>query len=359
MRSNIAGLLAALALAGCKPPSDAPSGGAGPQPAAPAPPQQAGDETWIEAQRKTIRRYVQAVGTFRARQTTRVGSQVSGRVKEVLVEVGSAVKKDQVVVRLDPVLFEIELAQRKADLEAARSALAEAELNLKRMKGLWENPSGDAPSIPRKLYDDAVTRHDSAAARLQQAEAGVRHAEERLRETEIRAPYDGAVTRRFVDMGEPVTSMPITPLVEIQETGLLYLEFSLPQELLRVAAPGTAVEYEVEGLPGGSGGGRIDAVFPALDESTRTFRCRVCVDNASGRLRPGLLARVRVVEQEVENAVVIPRKAAIETADGWRILGGNGPDRSPRPVRAGIVTDDEIEIREGLKAGDRILLPNR
>jgi membrane fusion protein (multidrug efflux system) len=286
-----------------------------------------------------------------------VGSQVSGRVKEVLVDVGAAVRKNQVLVRLDPVLFEIEVAQRMADVDAAKVAQADAELNLRRMKALWEKPAGEAPSIPRKLYDDAVSRNDAAAARTKQAETGLRYAEERLRETAIKAPFDGVVSRRFVDEGEPVTSMPVTALVEVQDVSILELEFSLPQELLRTVRAGTPVEFEAEGVQG-TRPGKIDVVYPAIDESTRSFRCRVLVENPDLKYRAGLLGRVRVVEEEIQDALAVPRAAATPAGETWQVLGGDGDgDPVPIPVKVGLVTEENVQIIEGLKAGDRVLLP--
>jgi len=204
-----------------------------------------------------------------------------------------------------------------------------------------------------------VSRNDAAADRLRQAEASLQYADQRLRETVIRAPFDGVVSRRFVDPGEPVTSMPVTQLVEVQEVGVLELLFSLPQDLLRSVRPGTEVEFEVEGMKGSGGTGKIDVVFPAMDESTRSFRCRVLVDNAEGKYRPGLLARVRAVEEEIKDAVVVPRQAVAETAAGWQVWASGGDGPALQPVRVGAVTEEEVEILEGLKAGDRVLFPGK
>lgn len=102
------------------------------------------------SRRGTIRQLVPAVGSFRARQTTRLGAQVSGRVLAVLVDVGERLKKDQELIRLDPALFQIERAQREAELEAAKVALAEAELNYTRMKNLWEKPEGGTTIYPQE-----------------------------------------------------------------------------------------------------------------------------------------------------------------------------------------------------------------
>jgi membrane fusion protein (multidrug efflux system) len=356
MRTFLTATLAALALLGCKP--RASSNDPAPPPP-PAPGLQAVKGTWVEAQRKDLRRFATAAGTFKPRQSTRVGSQVSGRVKDVLVDVGATVRKGQDLVRLDPVMFEIEISQRKADLDAAKVALADAEINLKRMKALWEKPAGETPSIPRKLFDDAVSRNDAAAARIKQAETALKYAEERLRETTIKSPFDGVVSRRFVDDGEPVTSMPITALVEVQDASVLELEFSLPQELLRSVRAGTPVDFEADGVEGNRRPGKIDVVYPALDEATRSFRCRVLAENPGLKYRPGLLARVRVVVEEAKDALTVPRAAATSTGDAWRVLGNGGDGPAPRPVKVGLVTGEDVQILEGLKAGDRVLLPER
>ncbi|MBI5368970.1 MAG: efflux RND transporter periplasmic adaptor subunit [Planctomycetes bacterium] len=315
---------------------------------------------WLTVEPRTLRRWVPTVGTLRARRRTQLGAQVSGRVRDVLVDVGDRVTAGQDLLRLDPVLFEIEVAQRGADVQAERVRLGEAELNLTRMRNLWDKPTGQAPSIPRKLYDDAAARREAAAAALAQAEGALRYAEERLREATIRAPYDGVVTRRLVDPGEPVTSAPVVQLLEIQEIAILDLEFALPQELLGRVRAGTAVEFAAEGVePAGMVGARVAVVFPALDEATRSFRCRVQVENADLRYRPGLLVRVRVVEREVESALVVPRGALVAAAagGGFSVLVEENGRSTAHPVITGIDVEEEVEVREGLAPGARVWVP--
>lgn len=313
--------------------------------------------SWGPVIRKTLRQYSPAIGSFRARQTTAVGPQVSGRVKEVLVDVGSTVTAGQDLVRLDPKLFEIEVAQRKADVEAARTAAAETELNFTRMRNLWEKPEGEDPSVPRKVFDEAKSRHEGAVARLQQAEGALQYAEERLRETVIRAPYDGVISKRLVDHGEPVTSTPVTHLLEIQEIGRLYLEFSLPQEMLPRVGVETAVEFDVEGGGHPTGSGKINTVFPAVDSTTRSFVCRLTVENGALKLRPGLLVRVNVVEQEIAKALVVPRRALSQTSAGWEVLVSNDGHPTPRKVEVGFNTGELVEIRSGVTDGEQVFVP--
>jgi len=167
-----------------------------------------GEGAWGPVERGAVTAFHPAPGILRARQTTRLGSQVNGRVREVLVDVGDRVKAGQELLRLDPAFFEIEVALRKADVEAARVMKADAELNFGRMKNLWEKPDGKDPSVPRKLFDDARARLETASAGEKQALEALANAEERRKESVIRAPYDGVIARRMVDAGEPVTSAP-------------------------------------------------------------------------------------------------------------------------------------------------------
>jgi len=278
---------------------------------------------------------ITTIGTLKARQTSILGAQVSGRVAAVLVEVGDRVEKGQELIQVDPVFFKLTVESRQADLISAKARLitlgamltaamaqidaseaevADAELNLTRMRALWEKPAGAEPSIPKRLYDEAATRARLTAAKLTasraaveevtartseaqsaiaSAEVGLRQAQQNLAESTVRAPYAGAITKRLVDAGGSVTNAPATDLMEIQETARLYLECSLPQEQLPAIAIGTPLTFTIDGVAG-THQATISAIFPALDAATRSLRFRADIDNADGKLRPGLLAAVKV-----------------------------------------------------------------
>ncbi len=307
--------------------------------------------------RETLFDVMPTLGTFKAHQTTKLGSQVAGRVEAVLVDVGDTVKKGQELVRLERNFFDIEMAQRDADREAAKLAVEDAKLKLERARELWGD--GVDPPISQQFLDDAKTGHALALVRLNQAEQAIRFTAERLKETVIRAPYDGAITQRFVHPGEPVQAMFITPLVEIQEMSVLELLFSLPQESLSKVKKGTPVLFRVEGLPGGQGMAVLDTIFPANDEATRAFRCRAIVQNPSQILRPSLLAQVGVVKRQLPNVLAVPRGALTETLTGWKATVVAEGRREVREVKVGLITFmDSVEILDGLREGERVLLAN-
>lgn len=356
---------------------------------------------WVDVSRRAVRQSTSAVGSFRARQTTMLGSQVSGRVQDVLVDVGDAVRSGQELVKLDPTFFAIEVEQREADAQAAevklaggsetlkaieaevqvaQTAVAEAELEHTRMKNLWEKPPGETPSIPKQRYDAARFAFEQAQARLKAAqsrvaeqaaklrehEAGVkqagealRYARERLDETIIRAPYDAIVARRLVDPGEPVTATPVTHLLEVQEVGTLYLEYSLPQEMLASVKPGTPLTFDAEGVTedGDETQATISVVYPTLDESTRSFRCRSIVTNPQLTFRPGMLARAEVVTGESKGALAVPRQALKRSSRGWAVMVSNDGHAVERYIEIGAMDGTWAEIRSGLAEGDRVLVP--
>ena len=194
------------------------------------------------------------------------------------------------------------------------------------------------------------------AAGVKQAEEALRHTQQRLDETTIRAPYHAIVTKRLVDPGEPVTATPVTHLLEVQDIATLYLEFSLPQELLSLVRTGTPLTFAAEGVAGAESSGEVATIFPAIDEATRSFRCRTIVENTNQTFRPGMLCRVQVVSREAPDALAVPRAALRSAASGWKVIVSNDGHSVERTVQVGLLTDEWAEIKEGLREGDKVLL---
>lgn len=117
------------------------------------------------------------------------------------------------------------------------------------------------------------------------------------------------------------------------------------------------MEFEVEGIENSKQSGKIAIVYPDLDEMTRSFRCRVFVDNSEGKYRPGLLGQVAVVIGEATDALSIPASALTQTAAGWQVLVSENGRPVPRPVEVGLMTEKQVEIRKGLEENDSVFIP--
>ncbi|MBI2421247.1 MAG: efflux RND transporter periplasmic adaptor subunit [Candidatus Hydrogenedentes bacterium] len=302
--------------------------------------------------RQDVFHVLPVVGTLMAAQTTRIGSQVSGRVKEVLVDVGDTVRKDQPLVKLDSAFFDIEVKLRRAELKAVRTQIDQAKQRWDRLERLWNN--GVDPATTEQLKDDARYAFDLTQSQSEQAAQALSMAEERLKESTICAPYDGLITQRLVDPGEPVTSAPITLLLEIQAIDTLELHFTLPQENLELAKAGTPVQYQVNGVPGLGGVVTIERIFPAMDEATRSIRCRALIENTDRRLQPSLLMEVGVVVAEAKGVLALPRAAVYSTPRGSAVRVPKDAGYEERLVKTGLSGLSTIEILEGLNEGDAV-----
>ncbi len=354
-------------------------------------------ESWAVISHENLRQAIPIIGNLYPKQTTKLGPRINSRVQELLVDVGDEVKKGQKIAILDPSFFKIEVSQREAEIkiieakivsidhsfktlqseiDLAKISLEDADLQLTRMKNLWEKTQG-APSIPQKNYDDAVFRQKQAAitvalqesrlveakarlteanCSLKQGQVALSYAKRNLEETIIYAPYNGVISARLVDTGEIVTSTPVVNIVEIQEIETLRLEFTLPQNLMSFVQKGTTVEFEVDGIPNSKTIAEIDSFFPSLDESTRSLRCRVFVKNQENKFRPGLLVKIQVIVKELNNVLTVPRRALSQTEKGWKVLVEENGTYTERFVKIGFMGEEKAEVQEGLKEGEKVRL---
>lgn len=232
------------------------------------------------------------VGTLCPSAKSVLSSQVVGRVEEVYVDVGDSVQKGQPLLELDRELFEIDVSEKKSALDLANVELADSERDLLRMKKLWEKPAGETPSIPQKKYEEAHSRFEKAKALVAQAEADLRRVQNRLNEAVIKSPFDAVITQRFVDPGK-TASGPDSAMLEVQAIDPLYLEFSVSQSQSATLSPGRPIAFGMDGSEKMTEA-VIDRIYPSLDESTRSVKCRAIIPNAEGRLRPGSLIKIYI-----------------------------------------------------------------
>lgn len=338
-------------------------------------------------------RTLPVVGELRARWIVNLAPQVGGRVVEVLADVGDKVDPSRPVVKLDRTFFELEVAQQEAGLKAAGQRVAtltegvatakvdivqaqlmleDAKLQFDRMRKLYDKPAGEEPSVSKKMYEDAELRWKQAEAartaarqRAQEAEARVAEAEaaqaqvaaalktaqQRLAETEIRPKFAAVVTKRLVAPGDMVASAPATTLMELQDLEHLELYFSVPQDHAGEVKAGDRVFYRAPGATG-KREGVIERILPLGEAATRTYRCRVLIDNPDGVLKPGLLVQVRLILETRAGVTIAPADALRASATGWEAQVLLGDRLESRAVQIGFRTEEGVEVIAGLQPGD-------
>ena len=328
-------------------------------------------------ERGPLRATVSAAGTVTAVSQVQVGSQVSGQIKEVLVDFNTEVREGQLLARLDPQSFEHRVRQAQADLEAARAfvlnaqaaalaaqasagratvELQQAERDLARNRDLVAqnfispaelertqstvNALREALKVAEAQRNVAQAQVRSAEATVRQREAQLAQARVDLRRTEIRSPVDGIVIKRSIELGQTVAASLQAPELFVIARNLDDMQVEVPvdeADIGRVRA-GQEAQFTVDAFPGQRFQGRVRQVRKAATNTQNviTYTVVVAFDNKGGRLLPGMTANVRIVTDERTDVLKVPN-AALRVKmpeaqdDGASASGGAVARRAGRP----------------------------
>jgi len=295
-----------------------------------------------KVQQGDIQNVVQATGTINAVTTVQVGSQVSGTIETLYADFNSHVKKDQVVARIDPSLFQGALLQAKADLadgqanliaakanlEKAKAASAQAKLDFDRYTALAKDGVVPAQQLDtaRATYqtDDAgvgaaQAQVTQAAAQVQQKVAAVTVAQTNLDHTIIRSPIDGTVVARSVDVGQTVAaSLQAPTLFTIaQDLTKMQVYVSTDESDVGTIHAGQEVNFNVDAFPTQKFKGKVSAVRlnATTVQNVVTYTTIVDFDNPELKLFPGMTAYVSVPVATANDVVKVPNGALRYTPD--------------------------------------------
>lgn len=265
---------------------------------------------------------VAATGAVNAVTTVLVGTQVSGTIKNIYVDFNSPVKKNQLIARIDPAVFEAQVEQARANLLAARAnlekseaALVDAKRTLDRNKELFARNL-----IARSELDTSDTNHETAKAQVSaskaqvaQTEAALNLAETNLKYTKIVSPVDGIVVSRNVDVGQTVAASFQTPtLFNIaQDLTKMQIDTSVVEADIGKVAVGQNVAFTVDAYPDITFRGRVAEVrnAPLIVQNVVTYDVVVRVDNTELKLKPGMTANVSIIVASKTGVLKVPNSA--------------------------------------------------
>lgn len=294
-------------------------------------------------------------GTVTSPRVARLSPAVAGLVQEVLVEAGDHVAKGEPLLRLDPALAQLAVDAAKAASDQGREELTDARRRLADAEKLAQS-RGVAETEVRARRTEV--RSDAATLRLREAEQ--RAEAERLRRHEIRAPFEGVISRKLTEVGEWVS--PGDPVLELVADRGLRIDFRVPQEYFPRIGRDTPLDIRMDALPEQPVPGRIGEIVPVSDPSARTFLVRVYPEQPDLPLTPGMSASGTLRLRTGEQGVVVSRDALLRHPDGrvtvWVVEdGGDGPPRvAERQVRTGLAFDGLVSISSGLEAGARVVV---
>ncbi|MGE0744518.1 MAG: efflux RND transporter periplasmic adaptor subunit [Rhodospirillales bacterium] len=277
---------------------------------------------------------IQAVGTLQPNEYVVVAPEIPGRIAAIRFKEGERAKAGEPLVLLDAAILRAELAK-------ARSDLTLAEANRERAMTLARQGSG------------TLRARDEAVAAYQAAQAEVALAEARLEKATIAAPISGIVGLRAISPGAYVN--PGDRLVELSDIDAIKVDFRVSELAFSELRTGQTVHVTVDALPGREFDGTIYAIDPIVDVNGRAVRLRARVPNPDRVLSPGLFARVGIVVDRRENAVLVPETAVFPIGDKrfvFRVVDGRAVRTE---VALGLRRPGRVEVLRGLDGGAMVV----
>lgn len=282
----------------------------------------------------TVLRTIEAVGTLTANESATLRPEEPGAIVEISFVEGQAVEQGALLLRIDDTLLQ-------AQLDQAQASLVLSQANYERAAALAARGSGTQRA------------RDEALQALQYDQAAVVLAEERVRKTRIVAPFAGVLGLRSVSIGDYISVG--QALVTLQDISILKIDFRIPELFLAEVGLDQELRVRVDALPGRDFTGSVYAIDPQVDVNGRALVIRATLPNPDNQLRPGLFARVDVILERREKALLIPESALMPTKDGQFVFKVVEGAAQLVPVKIGLRQEGEVEITEGLAEGDIVV----
>lgn len=287
-----------------------------------------------------------AVGTVRAVQRSVLASKIRANVIEVNVQAGQDVKKGEVLLRLDDEDLKAKLRQAEANAIAAQAKFDQAQIEMKRIKSLFEQNA--AAQIE---YDRTATALKTAEAQLKQAKQAVAEAKTILSYATIKSPMDGRIIDKHVETGDTV--LPGQKLITLYDNTRMQLVASVRESLTQRLNVGQQIGVRLEAM-NKTCMGTISEIVPETETASRTFEVKVTGPCPPGVV-PGMFGRL-LIPLDKEQVLAVPKSAVRRIGQLTVVQVADGDVLRRRAVQLGEVLNGKVEILSGLRAGERIAL---
>lgn len=301
------------------------------------------------AEKKSLRPYVEAVGTLIPYEEVTISSEVDGRVTNVSSDEGSVVSKGALLATIDDTDYTLAVKQSEAALRQAEVSLANTKNEHTRKSAL--NKEG---LITKEEFDVISTRLSLAEAEVEKVKTLVDISKQRLSKTRIYSPIAGVVKEKKVSSGDNARNG--TNLFTIIQTNPLKLTFTVSERDAGKLQTGQDISFKVDSFNDRKFNGRLSLIYPNLDDKARTLRAEAVVQNPGGVLKPGLFVRVTQYTGQLKGAIVVPVTALLYEADQVKVFTVEGDISKEKIVKTGIRHEDLMEVVEGLKQGENVVL---
>ena len=276
-------------------------------------------------------------------------AEVSGKITKINKKLGEVVSTQDVLAEIDDEIPLSNYRQAKSTVLSAENNLKIAELNLKSDEELFA--SGD---ISKLAYENASLSVKTAEANHLMALANLSRMDKAYKDTRIKSPINGHISRKYVDIGTMVN--PNTPVYRVVDLSALKISIGVPQEVIPMIRPGSEGRVYVSAFSGEALTGKVRYVSPQADERTGSFNVEVHVPNNAQKLIPaGMTARVEIVLDKQEDIIALPDYAFIQQNNEFQIYKVEKNRAVMTPVEVGDSFENRRIVRDGLSMGDTVI----
>ncbi|MDC4204558.1 MAG: efflux RND transporter periplasmic adaptor subunit [Candidatus Manganitrophus sp.] len=319
--------------------------------------------------------FLNASGYVVAQRRAAVASKGTGRLVELRVREGDLVKKGELIGRLESDDMEAALARARANLNVARSAEDQAKAALDNATSDYERKKSllEEGLVPRADFDAAEAQYRgakaalaSAAAGVKAAEAAVRSAEVEVENTVIRAPFDGTVLTKNAEVGEVVapfgsSTQAKAAVVTMADMSSLQVEADVSESNIEKVRVGQAAEIALDAYPETKYEGVVQTVVPTADRAKATVLTKIRFLNLDDRVLPEMSAKVAFLADPKADQggapIVTVNPGAIVTREDRKVAFRIREEHVEMiPVETGGSFGSQVEVKQGLKPGDRVVL---
>ncbi|MDN4165619.1 efflux RND transporter periplasmic adaptor subunit [Cytophagales bacterium LB-30] len=282
---------------------------------------------------QTFLNSLQVTGSVVANETVDLKPEGSGIIEQIHFKEGQRVKKGELLLTLN----DDKLQAQYNKLRYTKKLYEDSEY---RQRVLLEKEA-----ISQQEYDRALTELNTAEADLQLIQA-------QLADMKIRAPFDGVIGLRKVSEGAYVN--PSTSIVQLYNIDPIKLDFAIPGKYSAIIKTGTKVFFTTDAIKEPMEG-EVYAIEPQVDPATRTLQIRALAKNSQQNVFPGEFAKIEMVLEKKENALLLPTSAVIPILNGYKVFVARNGKAEELTIETGIRTDTNLEILSGLQEGDTII----
>jgi len=318
--------------------------------------------------RGSLKLTVSALGTLQPLQFVDVGTQVTGQLRKLHVVIGQPVKKGELIAEIDPTLFESRVGQTNAQISNSRALLADrrAQLALATQRVERNRTLIGSDAVSRQeleaseaAFDQAQAAVKAIEAQIGQQSAALNFDSTNLRFTKIFAPMDGTVVSLTARQGQTLVAAQQAPVIlRIADLGTMTVQAEVSEADISRIAVGTPASFNTLGLPDRRWSGAVRQILPTPETVNNVVLYKVLfdVENPDGALLPLMSAQVSFLLDKVDDVLVIPAKALLPGRPHRVQVMENGK-LAERKVKIGLETRKEVQVVDGLREGETLVLP--